>query len=112
MLHITSPQHQKSNLSFSDGYDSFHIKDDNTMSTPLSLCREGDKVIIKKIKGHGGFKKRLLDMGFRKGKELTVVRYAPLRDPMEVELTDSHISLRVEEAEQIEVSHHIKHHDK
>ena len=74
------------------------------MSIPLSLCREGDKVIIKKVDGHGGFKKRLLDLGFHKGKELSVVRYAPLRDPMEVELGGSHITLRVEEAEQIEVT--------
>ncbi len=102
MLDISNPQ--PSSLSFSHGYDNLRSKDDNTMSTPLSLCREGDRVIIKKISGHGGFKKRLLDLGFRKGKELTVVRYAPLRDPMEVRMTGSHISLRVEEAEQIEVS--------
>ncbi|SRR6056297_187655 len=108
MLHLTSPQ--DSNLSFSQGYDTFHSKDNNTMSTPLSLCREGDQVIIKKLTGHGGFKKRLLDMGFRKGKELTVVRYAPLRDPMEVELSGNHISLRVEEAEHIEVSDQKTHH--
>jgi len=103
MLLTRSPQH--SNLSFLPGYDTFHTKDNNTMDTPLSLCREGDRVIIKKLTGHGGFKKRLLDLGFRKGKELTVVRYAPLRDPMEVDLTGSHISLRVEEADHIEVTH-------
>ena len=102
MLDISNPQ--TSSLSFSNGYDNFRSKDENTMSTPLSLCREGDRVVIKRITGHGGFKKRLLDLGFRKGKEMTVVRYAPLRDPMEVDLAGSHISLRVEEAEQIEVS--------
>ena len=102
MLDIINPQ--PSSLSFSHRYDSFHSKDDNTMSTPLSLCREGDQVVINKITGHGGFKKRLHDLGFRKGKELKVVRYAPLRDPMEVDMASSHISLRVEEAEQIEVA--------
>lgn len=49
------------------------------------------------------FKKRLQELGFRKGKELSVVRYAPLRDPMEVEMGGFNISLRVEEAEEIEV---------
>lgn len=49
------------------------------------------------------FKKRLLELGFRKGKQLTVVRYAPLRDPMEVELDSNRISIRVEEAHQIEI---------
>lgn len=102
MLYITDPR--PSSLSFSSGYATFQDKDDSTMSTPLSLCREGDHVIIKKIEGHGGFKKRLHDLGFRKGKELSVVRYAPLRDPMEIEIGGSHISLRVEEAEQIEVA--------
>ena len=74
------------------------------MEKPLSLCREGDRVLIQKILGNGGYKKRLLDLGFRKGKEITVVRYAPLRDPMEVLVGDSYISLRVDEAERITIT--------
>lgn len=88
-------------LSSYDGYNSFPDKVEKSMYTPLSLCREGDMVLIRKVLGNGGFKKRLLDLGFRKDKELTVVRYAPLRDPMEVLIGDSYISLRVVEAEQI-----------
>jgi Fe2+ transport system protein FeoA len=73
------------------------------MPRALSLCREGDKVYIHRVGGNGAFKKRLHDLGFRRGKLLSVVKYAPLKDPMEVELGGTHISLRVEEAERIEV---------
>jgi len=73
------------------------------MHTPLSLCHEGDRVIIHRILGNGGFRKRLIELGLRKGKELTVVRYAPLRDPMEICIDGCHVSLRVEEAEKIDV---------
>jgi Fe2+ transport system protein FeoA len=73
------------------------------MPKALSLCREGDKVYIHRIGGDGAFKKRLHDLGFRRGKSLSVVKYAPLKDPMEVELGGNHISLRVEEANRIEV---------
>jgi Fe2+ transport system protein FeoA len=73
------------------------------MTTTLSQCREGDTVTILRLRGEGLFKKRLQELGFRKGKELSVVRYAPLRDPMEVEMGGFNISLRVEEAEEIEV---------
>lgn len=70
---------------------------------PLSLCREGNRVVIRKILGNGGFRKRLIELGLRRGKEIIVVRYAPLRDPMEVSIGGCHVSLRVEEAERINV---------
>jgi Fe2+ transport system protein FeoA len=71
------------------------------MPKPLSLCREEDNVYIQRIGGDGVFKNRLLDLGFRRGTLLSVVKYAPLKDPMEVALCGSHITLRVEEAERI-----------
>lgn len=69
----------------------------------LSECRQGDSVRIVSIKGQGGVRRRLLDMGFMRDTPLTVVRYAPLRDPMEVCIRDNRISLRVKEAELIEI---------
>jgi DtxR family Mn-dependent transcriptional regulator len=67
----------------------------------LSLCREGDRITVVKASGGGAVKKRLLEMGFTKGTEATIVKYAPLKDPMEVVVKGSHVSLRVCEAEQI-----------
>ncbi|MDY7028589.1 MAG: FeoA family protein [Spirochaetota bacterium] len=94
---------QDEGLSISDGYAIFQEKEVNSMHTPLSLCGEGDRVLIHRILGNGGFRKRLIEMGIRKGKELTIVRYAPLRDPMEISIDGCHVSLRVEEAEKIDV---------
>jgi Fe2+ transport system protein FeoA len=69
----------------------------------LGLCRQGDTVKVLKVNGSGLIRKRLLEMGFLKGVTLRLVKYAPLRDPMEVVVGDSHISLRVSEASLIEV---------
>lgn len=73
------------------------------MNTKLSLCKQGDKVRIVRITGSGLFKHRLSEMGFRKDTELEVVKYAPLKDPVELRICDYFVSLRVEEAERIEV---------
>ncbi|MBD3314320.1 MAG: FeoA family protein [Chitinivibrionales bacterium] len=70
----------------------------------LSECKENDKVLIVKIEGSGEFKKRLLEMGFMRGIEVTVVKYAPLRDPMELFVRDFHVSLRVAEAAMVTVA--------
>jgi Fe2+ transport system protein FeoA len=72
-----------------------------SQSIPLSACREGDRVRIKKVNGEGAFKKRLTEMGVLKGAELSIKKYAPLRDPMELVVKGYHLSLRVEEAENV-----------
>jgi DtxR family Mn-dependent transcriptional regulator len=70
----------------------------------LSDLKEGETAQIVKILGSGEFRKRLIEMGFRKGVQLHVIKYAPLRDPMLVKLKDFQISLRVEEARKIVVT--------
>lgn len=75
----------------------------NGLSKNLSLCKEGDRVSIVKINGSGAFKKRLLEMGFMKGVKLHIIKYAPLKDPIEIEIKGFHLSLRVNEAAEIEV---------
>ena len=69
--------------------------------TPLSEFKEGERGVIAKVNGRGRFRKRLQEMGFIKGAEVLVEKYAPLRDPMELVLKGYHVSLRVEEAAQI-----------
>ena len=44
----------------------------------LSELKTGDKGIIVKVNGHGGFRKRIIEMGFIKGKEIDVLLNAPL----------------------------------
>lgn len=63
----------------------------------------GRKGRVIRINAAGPFKKRLLEMGFINGAEVEVVKYAPLKDPVEYLVKGYHISLRHEEARQIEV---------
>jgi ferrous iron transport protein B len=67
---------------------------------------EGEEGIILKIKGRGHFRHRLMEMGFIPGKKVSVIRKAPLRDPVEYKLMDYHVSLRNSEAKLIEVDPH------
>ena len=62
---------------------------------------EGQKDRIIEVKGVGKFKKRVVEMGFVKGEEISVEKYAPLRDPIEFVIKGYHISLRRDEAENI-----------
>lgn len=63
----------------------------------------GNECVIVKVHGHGSFRNRIVEMGFVKGEKVTVIKNAPLRDPIEYKLMDGHISLRRSEAELIEV---------
>ncbi len=65
---------------------------------------EGEEGIILKIKGRGQFRQRLSEMGFVVGKKVSVIKKAPLRDPVEYKIMGSHISLRNSEAQLIEVT--------
>ncbi len=69
----------------------------------LSDLHEGDTATILRVSGASPFKKRLTEMGFRKGEKLRVVQYAPLKDPLKISIKDYNISLRVEEAKLIKV---------
>ena len=71
------------------------------MMIPLSELREGERGVIARVNGKGRFRKRLQEMGFIKGAEVFVEKYAPLRDPIELVLKGYHVSLRVGEAAQI-----------
>lgn len=63
----------------------------------------GEKGVITKIRGRGAFRKRITEMGFIKGKEVTVIRSAPLKDPVDFKIMGYEVSLRRNEAELIEV---------
>ena len=56
-----------------------------------------------KVLGHGGFRKRIVEMGFIKGKTVEVLLNAPLQDPVKYKILGYEISLRRDEAQMIEV---------
>ena len=69
----------------------------------LSDLKTGEKGIIVKVLGHGGFRKRIVEMGFIHGKEIEVLLNAPLQDPVKYKIMGYEISLRHDEAQKIEV---------
>ena len=72
-------------------------------SMKLSELKTGESGIILKVLGHGGFRKRIMEMGFIKGKEVEVLLNAPLQDPVKYKIMGYEVSLRHDEADLIEV---------
>ena len=52
----------------------------------LSELKTGEHGVIVKVTGHGGFRKRIVEMGFIKGKEVEVLLNAPLQDPVKYKI--------------------------
>ncbi|MDE5773386.1 MAG: ferrous iron transport protein B [Muribaculaceae bacterium] len=69
----------------------------------LSDLKPGESGIITKIHGHGAFRKRVMEMGFVRGREVTMVLNAPMQDPVKYKLMDYEVSLRRAEANLIDV---------
>lgn len=73
------------------------------MEKRLSELKPGERGIIIRVKGSGALRRRILDMGLVSGTEITVVRRAPLGDPIEFLLKGYNLSLRAEEAKHVYV---------
>lgn len=69
----------------------------------LSELKTGEKGVIVRVNGSGAFRKRILEMGFIKGKTIKVVLNAPLKDPIKYKIMDYEVSLRRSESRLIEV---------
>jgi len=69
----------------------------------LSELREKQRAVILRVGGNGILRRRIQEMGIVRGAEIRVEKYAPLKDPLELVVKGYHVSLRVEEAAQIEV---------
>jgi len=69
----------------------------------LSELKTGEKAVIVKVLGHGGVRKRIIEMGFVRGKVVESIQNAPLLDPVKYRIMTYEVSLRRTEAENIEV---------
>lgn len=69
----------------------------------LKETAPGETVCVKKLKGEGPVKRRIMDMGITKGVSIFVRKTAPLGDPVEVTVRGYELSLRKADAEMIEV---------
>ena len=72
--------------------------------TTLREIKAGETARVKKLGGNGELRQHFLDMGIIPGAEITFVKYAPLGDPMEFRLHGYELTLRVADAQQIEVT--------
>ena len=69
----------------------------------LSELRTGEKGVIVKVMGRGAFRKRIIEMGFIRGKMVDVIQNAPLKDPIHYKVMGYDVSLRRSDAALIEV---------
>lgn len=69
----------------------------------LDELRPGTVTVMKDLTAIGALGQRLMDLGFYPGAEISVVRNAPLVDPVELELDGYHVSIRHDEARHVEV---------
>ena len=69
----------------------------------LKDVKKGETVTVDKVHGTGALRRRIMDMGLTKGVEVYVRKVAPLGDPIEVTVRGYELSIRKNEAEQVEV---------
>jgi len=72
-------------------------------SIQLHLLQPGQRAVITRINGVTALRRRFIEMGIVKGETILVERHAPLGDPVEYFIKGYHLSLRKEEAAQIDV---------
>ncbi|MBR4149077.1 MAG: ferrous iron transport protein B [Rikenellaceae bacterium] len=77
----------------------------------LSDLQTGQTAIVLKVLGYGGFRRRVMEMGFVRGKRVEVLLNAPLRDPIKYKIMDYEVSLRRSEAQMVEVITEAEAHD-
>ena len=69
----------------------------------LGDAKVGSTVVVTKIEGDSAYKRRIMDMGITKGSELYIRKVAPLGDPVEVTIRGYELSVRKDDAQNIEV---------
>ena len=70
----------------------------------LADMKPGVSGVVEALEGHGNIQHRLVDMGVAKGSHITVVKVAPLGDPVEVKVKGTALALRKNEAAMISVA--------
>lgn len=74
----------------------------------LRDVKVGQTCTVSRLTGAGAIKRRIMDMGLTKGAEVYVRKVAPLGDPIEVTVRGYELSLRKDEAENVEVENIVK----
>lgn len=69
----------------------------------LKQIKVGGTAKVVKLHGEGAIKRRIMDMGITKGVDIKVIKLAPLGDPMEITVRGYELTLRLADADRIEV---------
>jgi len=69
----------------------------------LAELKAGARAVVRHVSGEPGLLRRLLELGFVPGTPITLVRRAPMGDPIELRLRGTHFSIRTSEADRIDV---------
>jgi Fe2+ transport system protein FeoA len=88
-----------SDCGYSSENGEFNESEENLVN--LNFLSPAEHGTIVQVIGSGSLKKRLQEMGVMRGQKITVVKAAPLDDPIEVKIKNFHLSLRREEADMI-----------
>ena len=80
------------------------LMNQNERKKTLKELKVGESALIESVGGSGSQRQHLLDMGVIPGTEVTLVKLAPMGDPMELRIYDYELTLRLEDAERIGVS--------
>jgi ferrous iron transport protein B len=86
-----------------EGGSTFASKIKRYLHMKLSGLKTGERGVVVKVAGRGAFRKRIVEMGFVRGKEVEVVGNAPLKDPIHYRVMGYDVSLRRSEASLIEI---------
>ena len=69
----------------------------------LGDAKVGSTVVVTKIEGDSAYKRRIMDMGITKGSELYIRKVAPLGDPVEITVRGYELSVRIDDAQCVQV---------
>ena len=69
----------------------------------LKELKVGESAVVKVVGGHGALRQHFLDMGVIPGAEVTLIKFAPMGDPMELRIHGYELTLRLADAGQIEI---------
>lgn len=73
------------------------------MTITLDQLQAGQRATIKRIHGKGALRRRLMDMGMLRGVSVTMVKLAPLGDPIQYKVLGYDLALRKAEAQLVEI---------
>ncbi len=79
------------------------MKNNASQILKLSELKTGESAVIQNVGGQGELRQHFLDMGIIPGAEVTLVKFAPMGDPMELQIHGYELTLRLSEAEKIQI---------